>query len=407
MKPQTQPNEDQLPDGVYIALPETAYFRQRALGSTDLAYLWDDDTADGWWWRSPNNPHYRRRYKDALDFGSALHCLGLEGRGAYEARYAVAPNPADFPGLLETVDDLKSALAATSAPPMPARARKADLVEAAKAYLPGRPIWDDIVEKAKRKAGDRTVISAEAAYQIEVMVAAGMRDPIMNAMFTAEGGVRLVEVSVFWTLPSGTRLRFRFDSLLPAANCDLKSIESWRTGESLADAAGKAIGARSLDLQAALSFTARRQAYKAIVEGRLWINPNPEPGATDPLEQAAWLKRFPGEAPLDLDGRPGWRWLWAFFQKPTLDGRAPTILPVWMEYGSLEHRDGYRKAALGVANYEARVKRFGLDQPWSTSLPAHTVDAGAAPELQVRIPSWTKLPAAVADEEEELTWKKR
>ena len=49
-KPLTPPNDDQLPDGVYIGLGETPYFRQRCLGSSDLAYLWDEDTADGWWW---------------------------------------------------------------------------------------------------------------------------------------------------------------------------------------------------------------------------------------------------------------------------------------------------------------------------------------------------------------------
>lgn len=281
-KPLTAPNDDQLPDGVYIGLSETVYFRQRCLGSSDLAYLWDEDTADGWWWRSPNNPFFKRKASDATDFGSGLHCLGLEGREAYEARYFVAPDPNRFPGLLTTVEELKSALAASEAPPMPARAYKKDLVVAAKTYLPGRPIWDDIEEKAKHKAGDRTVIGAEMAYQIETMIAAGMRDEIMQAVFTAEGGVRLTEVSVFWTLPSGTRLRFRFDSLLPAANCDLKSIDTWRPGEKLTEAAGKAIGQRSLDCQAALSFTARRRMYEHIAAGRLYINPNPLPGADDP-----------------------------------------------------------------------------------------------------------------------------
>ena len=404
-KPLTAPNDDQLPDGVYIGLGENPYFRQRCLGSSDLAYLWDEDTADGWWWRSPNNPFYSRKPSVATDFGSALHCLGLEGRGAYEARYFVAPDPKNFPGLLTSMDDLRSALAASEAPPMNARARKADLIEAVKTFLPGRPVWDDIEAKAQRKAGDRTVIGAEMAFQIETMVAAGMRDEIMQAVFTAEGGVRLTEVSVFWTLPSGTRLRFRFDSLLPAANCDLKSIDTWRPGEKLSEAAGKAIGQRSMDCQAALSFTARRRMYEHIAAGRLYINPNPPAGAEDPLKQAAWLQRFPAEAPLDLDGKPGWRWLWAFFQKPTQDGRAPTILPVWMEFGSLKHRDGYRKAALGVANYEARKAKFGLAEPWSTSMPPHHYDDAAAPELGIHAPSWTKQPGPVADEEGELTWQ--
>jgi hypothetical protein len=33
-------DEDQLADGVYVELSEDRYFKQRALGSTDLADLW-------------------------------------------------------------------------------------------------------------------------------------------------------------------------------------------------------------------------------------------------------------------------------------------------------------------------------------------------------------------------------
>lgn len=399
--------EDQIPDGVYIGLPEEVYFRQRALGSSDLAYLWQDDLADGWWWRSNYCPFYRRTPSKATDFGSALHCLALEGRSAYEARYFTAPDPRQYPGLLETIEDLKSALAASEAPAMPAKARKVDLIEAVKTYCPGRPVWDDIEAKAKHKAQDRVLLGAETAYQIEVMVETGMKDPIMNAVFTAEGGVRLTEVSVFWTLPNGVRLRFRFDSLLPAANCDLKSIDTWRPGERLKDAAGAAIGKRSLDIQAALSFTARRRMYEHIEAGRIFYHPQPPAGSEDPQRQVAWLKRFPGEAPLDLEGRAGWRWLWAFFQKPTQDGRAPAILPIWMEFGSLKHRDGYRRAAKGMANFVERKALFGLDRPWTTSHPPHFFDDAVAElELEVSTPSWITQPGPVADEEEELQWQK-
>lgn len=144
--------------------------------------------------------------------------------------------------------------------------------------------------------------------------------------------------------------------------------------------------------------------YRFIEAGQLYINPNPPEGSGDPLVEAAWLQRFPAEAPLDLDGKPGWRWLWTFYQKPDMAGRAPTIVPVWMEYGSLEHRDGIRKALLGVMNYEKRVKDRGLEHPWTNSLPEHFLDAARpGPEDQITIPHWIKRPAAVAGEEEELS----
>lgn len=401
-KPLPAETEDEiLPDGVYIGLPEQRYFGQRTLGSTCLAKLWND--GEGYWWASNLNPYYVRKPSDPLDFGSAFHALGLEGREAFNARYAVAPDPRAFRGLLRTADEIISALRESEAPAVSSKSRKSDLVEMAKTYLPGRPIWDDILEKAKRKAGDRTVISAEAAYQIETMVEAGMADEIMAALFTAEGGVRLTEVSVFWTLPNGTRLRFRFDSLLPGVNGDLKSIDNYRPGDELADAVGKVIGQRAMDIQPAMSFLARHAVYRAIEEGRVWLDPEPLVG--DPEEQARWLARFPAEAPLDLGDRPGWRWIWAFFQKPDIMGRAPVLLPVWLDYGTLDHREGYRKACHALAFYDRMVAERGLDRPWTKTLPPHHLNATAAPELQVRIPSWVKQPQPVADEEAALEWK--
>ena len=130
MKHQAHPDADQLPDGVYLGLSEERYFKQNAIGSSDLALLWDEDTADGWYWRSPHNPFYRRKPSDPLDFGSALHCAVLEGETAYRARYAVAPNPLDFPDLIVSTEDLHSALReCPDCPKLPAKARKADMVE--------------------------------------------------------------------------------------------------------------------------------------------------------------------------------------------------------------------------------------------------------------------------------------
>lgn len=416
MTPAEIPAEGPLPDGVYIGLGEARYFEQDALGSSDLAYLWDDDQADGWWWRSRHNPWFVRKPSDPLDFGSALHAMLLEGREAFDGRYFIAPDRRDYPGLLVSQSDLFSALRESQAPKVPAKTRKADLVEMARAYLPDRHVWDDILERASRKARGRVVLEAEAAWQLGVMLEAAMAEPDMRAFATAEGGVRLTEVSVFWTLPKtraggGTRLRFRFDSLLPAANGDLKSIDNWRQGDRLTEAVAKAIGSRSLDLQAALSFTARRQAYRLIEAGRVFINPNPPEGSPDPLEAAAHLQRFPREAPLNLGGRPGWRWLWMFFQKPDQAGRAPTILPVWLEFGSLQHREGYRKAAHGVANYERRVAERGLDRPWTSVQPAHHLGddishhGAAGLDHHLTIPPWIKRADPVADEEAELSWQ--
>lgn len=393
MKVRPIPDEDPLPDGVYLGLPEVRYFAQPLRrGTSDWGRLWT--RKEGWWWSSPHNPFFKPVARDPQNFGSALHCYLLEGPVAFAERYAVQPDPRQYPQLLTTADDLRSALRASSAPTFSARTSKGDLVELAKAYLPGRHIWDSIMDRFRRVAGDRPQISAEERWHLDVMREAAAQDERMRVVLDFAGGVRLVEVSVFWTLADGTRMRFRFDSLLPSLGADLKSIDNYRN-EVLADAVGKRIGHDALDVQAALGFEARRQLYRLVEAGAVF-------GGTQ--DEVDWLARFPTEAPLRTATGPGWNWLWAFYQKPSNDGRAPAIMPVFLRFGSLEHRDGYRKAAHALAFYRDRLARFGLDTPWTAVAPLHHFDV-ASRDNQIRAPSWVEQPLPVADEEEAMRWQ--
>jgi len=402
MKLRPTPERGLLPDGVYLGLPEPRYFDQPLLGSSDLSLLWRK--REGWWWKSRHNPHYVEEKNPARNFGSALHTRFLEGPEAFAERFAVLPSPKQYPDLIRTIPDLVSALYAAEAPGVNPRARKKDLLELAKVYLPDRHIWDVILERFGKKAGGRILLEAEEAWQIDIMLEAALADPDMNAVVTASGGVRLTELSVIWTLPSGTRMRFRFDSMLPTVNADLKTIDAYRDSDTLADAIGRRIGNDALDIQAALSFVARKAAYIAIREGRVYAT---DPTAYQAQEQAAWLARFPREAPLDTGdpGRPGWAWFWMFYQKADKAGRAPTIMPVRMAYGGLRHRDGYRKAVHALTFYERTVAERGLEKPWTRVEPIHHVDEGAAaPDREIRLPIWNEQPMAVAGEESELKW---
>lgn len=391
-------DEDQLPDGVYLGLSEARYFAQRALGSSDLADLWL--LKEGWWWKSRWNPWWKPMDTKAKAFGSAAHCLLLEGVAAFEARYAVEPDPRHFPDLLVTWDDLLSALVAADVPGASSRLKKKDLVDLAKVYLTGRHVWDDIKARFERKAGTRTIVSAQDRWELDVMLDAAMADDDMRAVVTADGGVRLTEVSVFWTLADGTRLRFRFDSLLPALNADLKTLGNARG--TLDDAVGKRLGEGALDIQAALSFEARRAMYDHIRQGRAHWSPDSD-FSLDPADpryaatmlaqrQMDWLFRFPKEAPLDLGDKPGWAWVWMFFQKAEATGVAPTIFPVWLKFGGKEHADGLAKALHALDFYRQQVATVGLEKPWTRVAPMHHLDTSAA--RQVRIPHWYEQPIA-------------
>lgn len=395
MKLRPFPDDEQLPDGVYLNLPESRYFAQRCLGSTDLAGLWLRQ--EGWWWRSPNNPFWKRMESSPQAYGTALHTLVLEGDDVFAKRYARAPDKRDYPGLLETIDDIKYQLEVAGAPAVNRRMTKAQLLEYAKVYLGERPIWDLIWEDAERRAGDRILLGAQDWWELHLMRDAALKDETARVIVQAAGGVRLVEVSVFWTLPDGVRLRFRFDSLLPSVNADLKSIDNYRD-DDLAEAIGKRIGGDALDIQAALSFTARRMLYAYVEAGAVYAQ-DPERDA----KQGAYLARFPTEAPLDLGERPGWFWLWMFYQKADEKGRAPVIFPLRMDFGGGDHLDGARKALHALDFYRRKVAEVGLQEPWTRVEPLHHLDP--VQEKRVSIPHWIKRPMAITGDSEEIQWQ--
>lgn len=391
MKVKPHPARDPLPDGVYLGLSEERYFLQDALGSSDFAALWLKE--EGWWWQSPHNPFGQKTFTKATAFGSAAHVVFLEGQAAFDARFFVEPDRRHFPDMLVTYDDIISALEAGGHQLPPKKATKADVVDYAKVYLPGRYIWDDILGRAQRQAGSRTIITAEEKFHLDVMLEAAMADPDMRAVVAADDGVPLTEVSVFLTLGDGLRLRFRFDTLLPTLNADLKTIDNFRE-KDLAFAIGAQIGAGAMDVQAAMSFMVRRYAYAFIEAGRVY-------GGTQ--DQVDWLARFPKDAPLDAGDRPGWAWRWLFYQKPDNSGRAPVIMPVSMEFGSLAHRDGWRKVLTALAFYRHQRDTVGLETPWTRVAPLHFMDEARG--SRVAIPPWAKQPMQVDGEEEGLTWK--
>lgn len=383
-------------DGVYLGLPHPEYLSERGvLGSTDFTSLFA--RREGWWWGSEHNPHAKRQESEAMTFGSAAHCLFLEGRDAYTASFAVMPNPNDFPDLLVDMDDLRSALTAAQQE-VKKSMKKNDLVQMAKAFLPDRHVWDDIVERWSRTAKDKAHIGSADAFALEAMYASAMADKETRTICSADGGVRLTEVSVFWTGADGIRRRYRFDALLPRINVDMKTVGSYRK-DPLLQICEKRVSEDHLEVQLAMSFEARRALYQAVAEKRVYGGSR---------EERAWLAKFPEGAPLNFQGQPGWFWVWLFFQKPDA-GAAPGLLPVRAGFGSREHLEGARKYLIAEAFYRDRVTRWGLAKPWTNVAPAATSDerqAAATGAEVFRVPPWNNAPdQPVAGERELLKWQ--
>lgn len=381
---------NQLPDGVHLGLPEDPYFDQACLGSTDLALLWEH--REGWWWRSRYNPRHKRTQTAAMGFGKALHCRLLEGREAFDQRFAPLPDRAAFVDLVDTTEEMLSALEAAEAPKPSTKSRKADLVEMMQLYIPERPVWSVIMAEAQRRAGQRELLTAEEMENIELMWQTAHEEENLLSVLEAEGGERLTEVSVFWTLSDGTRMRYRFDAIVPDGNIDLKAVGNAQG--DLETEAGKRIANDNLDVQMALSFEARRRMYDAIEAKQIY-------GGTK--AQRAWLRRFPKGAPLDAGDRPGWSWLWVFYQKPdSVQGRAPTVLPVRTDFAEPLHLQGWTKVLTALRRYRAGRDRFGLDKPWTRLIPTRLTHPASATPLH--IPPWGQPAMHEPEAEEAMKW---
>ena len=363
-----------LPDGVYLDLPAEQYFPQ-GLGSSDLQTI--ATRGYGWWWKSPHNTLRRvAPSTDAQNYGSALHAIILEGLPAYEARFSVQPDKADYPGLLESTDDIKEALrkagidlAGTS------KFKKPDWVAAALAELPEAHVWDAIWDAFQKSLG-----TPPRAYvtSLEDQALRFMRD-MANDSSTPEGAQvaklladddhpPLAEVSVLWTNTRGIRRRARFDRLFPAFNLDLKSLRGHWQGRALEVFLDDVIRKNLYDLQRADYHEARKYLYAFVSTGMENVH-----GGT--ADQRAWLSRWP-------DMFPSWDWVWLFYQKPDMvAGDAPILFPVMDDHASDHHRRGIRKRERALDFYQAAVDRFGLDRPWATVSELHYTHPDASPRI--------------------------
>lgn len=369
----------QLADGAYLNLPESVYFAQKGrLGSTDHARLFLYE--EGWWWMSEHNPYFTDASTKAQVFGSALHCLLLEGPRAFRERYVVGPDPLAYPDAIRGYEELLSAAKAADVK----GARRglthktlADLCEDAI----DRPIWFLIEEQAQRAARGRAVVPAADMVELETLRDACLASPRVSAVVHVdEQDVRLAEVSVLYSV-QGIPCRFRFDLLTPSEAIDLKTLGGFTTERTLDDAISRRLGSDALDVQAAMGFEARIMLYGFIVAGALH-------GGSE--AQRAFLEQFPARAPMrDADGRMAWSWAWVFYQRPDGKGRAPVVAPMWMPYGGPEHYEGCAKIVQARGFYRAKLATTPLSEPWSRTGAAYAYD-GAASSDRIEAPIWSK-----------------
>ena len=277
-----------LPLGVHFGLSEEIYHADPGVGSSDLKRLLQ--SPPDYWWGSRMNDLREDLDTPSTEWGTAFHTLILLGREEFERRYVTPPRRENFPGLLDTVDDLK---AYCNLHKLRATGTKSELLDRVRRHDPKVPLWADIVERhnASLEVEGRRPISQKVWDTVRLSEAMIVKNPHLLEAFT--GGVP--EVSVFWE-QEGVRCKARIDYLKVRAIVDLKSFRNSRK-MPLDRAIRMAISSNRYDIQAAHYMHARLAMNEYILEGKVY-------GDHKPREE--WL--------LQVASNDNPEWVWVFYQ---------------------------------------------------------------------------------------------
>ncbi len=205
--------------GVYFGMPDHEYHAEPSLSASGIKKILVSPM-DYWATSWMNQTRQDERTSDAMDLGTAYHKRILEGRAAFQANYAAAIDPDDYPDAIRTVDDLKSALDVLAVP-YKSTLKKPDLIQLLLDKDPDAPIWDNIISSHARAHDGLDFLPAKQIERIELAAAMIERHPQLGKAFT--GGYP--EVSVFWIdAESNLPMKARIDYLKIALISDLKTF---------------------------------------------------------------------------------------------------------------------------------------------------------------------------------------
>ncbi|MEN5275818.1 PD-(D/E)XK nuclease-like domain-containing protein [Brucella sp. TWI432] len=328
-------------DGVYFNLPEKIYHKDNALGSTSIKDL----ARNPYRWQYDRIRPRQKMETEAMTWGSAWHCRVLEGKEAFDLRYAKPPKPDDVPGCLVTTEHVKEFLRMHG---QKLTGTKGDMIARAKDLDECPPIYDEVLAKWREEHPDYVELTERQVQEIEDAVTNMEADEtlrnVMRAGSLIEGSA---ELSIFWTV-GGVRKKARFDySLAPTAGrpkalvVDLKSFTTFRSGTDEEAAADK-VYLECYDLQAAHYMDAYDAARELVAQGKMF--------GTAPRQ--GYLNEF-------LNA-PGVDWVWVMLRRDS------GMLPVTL---SIDTEDQFFKKARDIVAdtidvYRTHVEMFGVDKLW-------------------------------------------
>ncbi|SCM79832.1 conserved hypothetical protein [uncultured Pleomorphomonas sp.] len=331
-----------LPDGIYFNLPEAIYHADDALGSTSIIEIASKPCL----WQYNRLRPRKEMEAEYLVWGRAWHCRLLEGKDAFNSRYARPPRPEDFPGCLVTADDVKDFLRQNG---QRLTGAKAELVARAKACDDCPPIFDDLLAAWRVEHPDYVELTPRQVQEIEDAVSNMQRDPTLAAVMQAGALIDgAAELSIFYT-ESGIRRKARFDYGLGPAGArtkslviDLKSFTTFKGGSD-EEAAISKLYERAYDVQSAWYLRAFRAARRLLAEGLVFGD----------VPRSGYIENLLGAEAVD--------WVWVMIRRDA--GMIPVVASVGGDDQLFEHADRIIDDTLDV--YRSYVDQFGLDQLWT------------------------------------------
>jgi len=342
------------PEGIYFDMPFDEYLEDPSLGSGDIKRL--GESPEAYWYGSPHNPDYVPTDKDAYRRGRAFHQLILEGQDSFDASYVVAPSRADYPGSIDTIDELKKICDEYGLTKSGTKATLIDRIRTETAWQ--GEIWTEIMARFADEAGGREHFPAKEYAMLE-KVNAIIR---ANAAYVKALSDGHPEVSIFLRDPdSGIPIRCRVDWLAEDWFVDLKSFSN-KTSKKI----NKAIANETVNY----GYHVKIAMYQFIIEAARTFTDDQIHGA-DPK----WIKEFregkEHQGVLLFVGTdiPQVRARGLSRLTPPTPSSAGSPRMIWQTGHSL-----FRNA---LRTYAGCVEQFGLENPWNVMEPIiHFEDDG-------------------------------
>jgi hypothetical protein len=419
---------EQLPDGVYLHMPEATYHGQNRLSGSGFKKLAISE-AD-FWASSWMNPDKKEKRTKALSLGSAYHTARLEPQkmvaqyvrdispddypggaltNATEIRAQIAklvPQKEDYPGALTTAKAVKDALGDMG---QPKTGTAQECIDRLKSVRPEVVIWADIVAKFEAEKGPISAPSGETVLDMaKRLVGYGYTGKIMaieRAKFDQERGDReaipgplwdqmlkdvallhsnpdvsaalsggMAEVSVLWTDEGGAKMKCRLDQISPHSIIDLKTFDN-SNGKEVRDCIVDAIKYNRYYISVAM----QREAGEMIRSGALEVM---DAKSEDEVRFFAELTRRSTGFPVQYifqqkSGIPNVFLVnFKFRRDESLRAAEAGVDQATADYvretygdSSIWYRKAQYKISEGLDVYARCMKRYGENEPWSPLEP--------------------------------------